>query len=185
MIQWFRQQWQAHTPETAFLLLACCFGLLFVFITPPTQAADETTHFYRAFQLSEGHVFSQPIEAGYGASLPKDVYVTSRQLFADIPSHYERKFNYHQLPSLLKRRINFSDRMPVHLEGAAVYSPIGYLPQIVAIWLVRLLWPSTVLMYYLGRLASLGVWIACIYWAMRLWPINKWALFALALIPMS
>ena len=169
-----------------FLLMGTVFGLLFVFLVPPTQAADETTHFYRAYELSEGHLFAKTEDVhGYGDELPKQVYTVSRQLFADIPSHYERKFNYHQIPPLLSQKMKSSDgRMVVHIEGAAVYSPAGYLPQIVAIRVVRAIWPSVTLMYYAGRLCDLAVWMIGMYVAIRLWPGNKWAIFALAMTPM-
>ena len=185
MINWLKRQWREHTAETAFLLIAVVFGLLFVFVVPPTQAADETTHFYRAYQLSEGHILSTKVEQGYGAYLPRDVQTVSKQLFGNIPSHYERLFNYHQIPGLLKTKINSHDLVPVHLEGSTVYSPVPYIPQILAIWVARIAWPSVALMYYLGRLANLLVWIALMYLAIRLWPYNKWSMFALALIPMS
>jgi uncharacterized membrane protein len=183
---WFRREWHEHTAETAFLLIGICFGLLFVFLIPPTQAADETTHFYRAYQLSEGHVSSVPVDVhGYGDYLPAQILTVSEQLFGNIPSHYNRKFNYHQLPPLLKKRIDFNDLVPVHIEGAAVYSPAGYMPQVAAIEVAKVVWPSVLVMYYLGRLANLVVWLTFMYIALRMWPGNKWALFALALIPMS
>ena len=186
LVGWFMREWHERKPETAFLLIGVCFGLLFVFLIPPTQAADETTHFYRAYQLSEGHVSSVPIDVhGYGDYLPQQVLTVSEQLFGNIPSHYNRKFNYHQIPPLLKKRIDFNTLVPVHIEGAAVYSPAGYIPQIAAIEVAKALWPSVVVMYYLGRLANLCVWLVFMYIAIRIWPGNKWAIFALALIPMS
>jgi uncharacterized membrane protein len=183
---WYKRQWLDRTAETAFATLGVVFGLLFVFLIPPTQAADETTHFYRGYQLSSGHILSHPVEVhGYGDDLPQSVYQTSRQLFADIPSHYERKFNYHQIPALFGQKINTSDQMPVHIEGASVYSPAGYIPQIIAILIAKIVWPSVVVMYYLGRIINLFLWLSLMYLAIRLWPGNKWAMFALALLPMS
>jgi uncharacterized membrane protein len=185
MVGWIRRQWHTHTVETLFLVMGLGFGLLFVFLVPPTQAADETTHFYRAYQLSDGDILSQPVQQGYGALLPRAVYTVSRQLFGNIPSHYDRKFNYHQIPALLHRDINSQDRIPVHIEGASVYSPAGYIPQVIAITLAKHIWPSVVFMYYLGRLANLALWLTLTYIALRLWPVSKWVLFAIALLPMS
>lgn len=185
MVNWLKRQWQEHPPETAFLGIAIVFGLLFVFLVPPTQAADETTHFNRAFELSQGHILSKSQNQGYGDYLPKDVYTVEQQLFANIPSHYERHFNYRQIPGLLKQKINYSNKTFVHLEGSTVYSPIPYIPQIAAILVAKLVWPSVVFMYYLARLANLAIWIVLMWLAMKLWPANKWPIFALALTPMS
>jgi uncharacterized membrane protein len=185
MVSRLKSQWQAHTTESAFAILAIVFGLLFVLIVPPTQAADEKTHFHRAYEISQGHILSKSQDQGYGDYMPRDVYNTSEQLFANIPSHYDRTFNYAQVKHLLKQKINFNDKVFVHLEGSTVYSPIPYLPQVVAIEFSKIVWPSTVLMYYLGRLANLAVWILLVYIAIRIWPSNKWPIFVLALTPMS
>ncbi len=45
-----------QSPEAMFLLLGMVYGILFVFFTPPFQVADETNHFYRAYQMSEGRL---------------------------------------------------------------------------------------------------------------------------------
>ncbi len=171
--------------EQIFLILSIVFGGLFLIITPPTQSADETTHFYRAYQLSQGGVLSEKIEEGYGATMPRDVQVVTEQLFNKIPSDYTKKFDYGQLKNLLARKIDTKDKIPIHLEGATVYSPVSYIPQTLAIMVSKIAWPSVAFMYYLGRLFNLIVWIAITYLAIKNWPGNKWPLFCIALIPMS
>lgn len=42
-------------PHRVFPLLALVYGLSLVFLTPPFQSPDEPAHFYRAYQISEGH----------------------------------------------------------------------------------------------------------------------------------
>jgi len=183
---WCRRQWQLHPVETIFLITATVFGLLFLVVVPPTQAPDEMTHFHRAYQLSQGRVLSESQDQGYGDRMPADVYTGSRTLYADIPSHYDRTFNYARLPTLLKKRVNFNGPQTfVHLEGSTVYSPVPYAPQVVGIEATKLVWPSVALMYYMARLANLVVWLVLMYVAIRLWPRYKWAVFALALTPMS
>lgn len=181
-----KSYWKTQPALVAFVFIGLVFGLLFLVLNPPTQVADETTHFYRAYEFSEGHLFARKIGyKAYGDYLPKDVLSVSQKLFANIPSHHDRKFNYHQLPGLLKQRINFKQTTAVHIEGAAVYSPAGYIPQILSIDLAKFIWPSVTLMYYLGRIANLLLWLVLVAVAIRIWPGNKWAVFALALIPMS
>lgn len=182
---WVLRQWHEQRVATLFLIFGAFFGMLFVLLVPPTQTADETTHFYRAYQLSEGHVLSKAYEQGFGDYMPEQIHAVSRQLFGDIPSHYERTFVYTQLPALLKQKIDFNSRTFVHLEGATVYSPVGYLPQVVGILLCKLLWPSVALMYYAGRVLNLLLFLILVYVAIRLWPGNKWILFAIALLPMT
>jgi hypothetical protein len=42
----------------AFGLLAPCFGVLVLILTPPFQAPDEFNHFFRAYLISEGRLLA-------------------------------------------------------------------------------------------------------------------------------
>jgi hypothetical protein len=44
---------------TWFLLIAFTLGVLAIFLTPPFQVPDEHTHFYRAYDVSRGHLFAR------------------------------------------------------------------------------------------------------------------------------
>ena len=43
-------------PEIAYAVIATFFGILLVFTTPPFFVQDEMRHFFRAYQISDGHV---------------------------------------------------------------------------------------------------------------------------------
>ena len=43
------------SPEKAFLFLGLIYGMIILVITPPFQVPDESNHFFRAYQVSEGH----------------------------------------------------------------------------------------------------------------------------------
>ena len=46
------------------------FGLLFALLIPPFQSPDEPNHFYRAWQVSEGHFFPEKKGDRLGGMLP-------------------------------------------------------------------------------------------------------------------
>lgn len=47
--------------EYVYALLTLIFGIVLVFINPPFQIPDSGTHFFRAYQISEGY-FRSPLQ---------------------------------------------------------------------------------------------------------------------------
>src|SRR5579859_4049749 len=56
-----------------FLAIFLFFGLLFVFITPPIYTVDESTHFYRAYQVSTFHFIPHNVGAESGGPIPSGI----------------------------------------------------------------------------------------------------------------
>jgi hypothetical protein len=54
-------------PEGVFALIALTAGIVMVFATGPFQAPDETSHFYRAFQISHGRIIAERYDTNVGA----------------------------------------------------------------------------------------------------------------------
>ena len=72
--------WRNYLPANAFLVIAAVVGLAFCVITPPFQVPDEVVHFYRAYQISEGHLIARPVKGGYGNLVPQKHAQTSYRL---------------------------------------------------------------------------------------------------------
>jgi uncharacterized membrane protein len=68
---------------------------------------------------------------------------------------------------------------------SATYSPVAYLPAAAVMRVGIWLGVSPLGLMYAGRLVNLAVWLAAIYWAIRLVPFYKWLFFLLALTPTS
>jgi hypothetical protein len=60
-------------PERCFLTIYVICGMLFMIIIPPMQIADESSHFYRAYQVSTGGLISKITPAGVGGVLPSGI----------------------------------------------------------------------------------------------------------------
>lgn len=171
-------------PEKIFLFLGIVYGMLLLLITPPFQSPDEPEHFYRSFQISEGHLVAQKRQNGIGGDLPESLYVTAK-MFHRLILQPERKQNIEDIFNLLSLPLNKDNRIFTHFPNTAVYSPIPYLPQALAISLGKLFYFSPLLLMYLGRISNLLIWVLLVYFAIKLTPFCKWLFFLLALMPMS
>ena len=60
-------------PSSFFAFTATLFGLLFLFITPPFQGPDEINHFYKAYQIADGHFTSEIKDDRLGGHIPKSI----------------------------------------------------------------------------------------------------------------
>jgi uncharacterized membrane protein len=68
---------------------------------------------------------------------------------------------------------------------SALYTPIVYIPQIIAIKVLSLWSAQPVYMVYLGRIFGLIAAVLLFAYAIRKMPFGKWALVAIGLLPMS
>lgn len=72
-----------------------------------------------------------------------------------------------------------------NFPGSVIYSPAGYLPQIGAIWVGRLMGFPVEAILLLGRLFNSALTIVLFYAALRLTPIGALAVFWVGLMPMT
>jgi uncharacterized membrane protein len=185
------------SPTTAFLTLGLSFGLIFLSLTPPFQVPDEPAHFYRAYQVSEGQIISQKRLGecvGYtnkfhsdicvGGLLPTSLLTTVRSN-KTIRFNPQNKQNPQDIFDLLHLPLEPQNRTFLKFPGSALYSPVPYLPQALAIALGRLTQASPLALMYAGRLFNLMAWLCLEYLAIRTAPICKWLLFLICLTPMS
>lgn len=172
-------------PQKAFVTIGLIFGILFLLITPPFQAADEYNHYYRAFQISEGQIIAQKHQNQVGGFLPKSLVTTTERVSVGIPFNPEGKQKPEKIFSLFNLPLESNNRVFVAFPNTAVYSPIPYLPQIIGIALGKIIGLSPILLMYVGRICNLLVWLVLGYLAIKITPICKWTFFLLALTPMS
>lgn len=175
-------------PIKFFALTSIFFGLLFIALTPPFQAPDETVHFYRSYQISTLHfVVDQGPNGKAGGVLPKSlsetvILTTTNPSLSFMPaSKYNIKKTYHALS------IDQNDKKSIFYDfsGTALYPPVTYIPQAVGVGLARILDSPPIIMLYAGRLFNLIAWILIISLSIKLIPFKKWALVFIALIPMA
>lgn len=167
------------------LLVACSAGVLFAFVTPPFQVADEPAHFYRAFALSEGQLLPAVRADTIGAVLPSALVdcVSDADRRSAWPA--ERTTSWSELGAALRIRLQPEERSFVDFRNTAVYSSLPYLPQALGIRLARLLTDRVLLLLLAARLANLAVSLALVWLALASLPTARLSAPLIALAPMS
>jgi len=168
-----------------YLLIALTIGAAFIVITPPFQVSDEPNHFYRAYQISNGGILAQRQDDEWGGELPRELVTTVEETLDDVPFHPEKKVDL----SAVRQMIRFHPRKQrtqfVNFPNTAEYSPMGYIPQVVGIWIGRIAGLSPLCLLYLGRLFNFLTSVLLCWTAIKIAPISSHALFLIILTPMS
>ena len=163
--------------EKIFLLMVIPLGLLFILLLPCGQTPDEAAHYMRAYGITDGHLIVPQTETNNGGSeLPvalSEVFYpqTERGLYGEIAKDMEygtdgevRDYNY---------------------APAALYSPITYLPQTLAIGLGRIVHAPLVIGVYLGRIFDFAIFVLLMYFAIKFVPKFKDFVLFIGLFPMT
>ena len=177
---------RSFQPPVVFLVLASTFGLAVLVTNPPFQAGDESEHFVRAFQISEGTMVGQKGFGNSGGDLPIVAFRVGDP--EGISFHYEKKMSQAVFLKKLNPLFIDWDKAPRTFCGfphSVVYPPAGYLPQTLAIFLGRHAHIGPLGLMYLARLAGFAACLALGYAALRCLPIYRWAALLLLLSPMS
>ncbi len=180
--------------STVFVAVALVFGLFFVMNTPLLWGSDETSHIARAYQISEGHVFSQkltdvaPRGGGYGGNIPATLHTLIAYVDHNLlTTGYVGKANIAQYNKIGKLPINSAKSVEYAFPNAAPYSPVVYLPSALAIWIARVANFSLSSTIYLARLFQLLAYIGIVYLALRILRNSKtkWVVFVVGLMPVA
>lgn len=134
---------------------------MMLFLLPLFRAPDEMAHFARAYQVSQGQVFSQNVSGRTGGVVP-----------------LLEGYNFHN--KLTPNSYRFFD-----FSSSAVYSPVNYIPQAVGILLGNLFYSSVAVMVYVGRLFNLIAYVVMLYLAIRTATRGKWVFVVVGLLPMA
>lgn len=164
-----------------FFYIAIVWGLCMVFLTPPFMVPDEPAHFYRAYQISEGHFIPDVNQNRLGGDLPNSLSDMQNEVFKTA----ELKMDLDQISSLLNIQLHPEIRAFLFFPNTSLYTPIPYIPQSIGIGLGRLINAPPLILLYLARLFNLIFWIFLSYHSLKLIPFYKNLLFVLLLLPMS
>jgi uncharacterized membrane protein len=175
------------SPVKFFITVALTFGLIFAIITPPFQTADETVHFLRAYQVSQFNFVPDQVGQAAGGYLPQSVGDTIVYTMTRPNVHYNpsQKYNIYKTFHAASFKTQPNKTKLYDFSSTSYYPPMSYLPQASGILLARTINLPPVDMMYAGRLMNLLVWVALLALSIYLIPRKKWALVAVALLPMA
>lgn len=167
-------------PELIFLVLGLVFGMIFLLVTPPFQVSDETSHFFKAYDISEGHIFPGSIYAYF----PQSVVSTMIE-FSYLQGNPNQKVNTNDIIFYLNQPLNPNKKSYIDISNVVIYPPIPYLASAFVMFICKLFNLSPLILMYFGRIINLLLWAILVYFAIKITPIHKWVFLLLALMPMT
>jgi len=155
--------------EVIFLGIGLLAGIAFALLTPPLKGADERDHWLRAFQISQGGWRAVRRGNEVGGWLPRaaqevDATATPAATASDEPA---------------------GELVFVDFRRTAVFAPVAYAPQALAIRIATALRLPAEYVLYAARLAGLAASLWLAYAAIRITPIGARLFMLLALTPMA
>lgn len=182
------------TPQKLFLVLCLFWGILFALISPPFTAADECSHFWKIYAVSEGHFSAKKLTTNIvnGVSYPKIHSMTGEYIpIGMVKAGYKNihtRFRITDKTSFqtTKEILNYplEKNMPVfNTFPLPSYTLMSYFPGFIFMKIMAAANINPGLMLYVLRLVSLFTYTALIYFAIKITPVKKWLFFVLALTP--
>jgi uncharacterized membrane protein len=160
-----------------YVVLSLAIGTFLVFAQPPGQGLDEVRHFYRIWTFASGTLIDAHGRAG--GLIP--------QCVSDYMNHFANaavKRAPFSFPQYWQSPHPCIGTHVFETYGTAAFNgPVAYLPSIFAVALLRAVDAPVPVIFFMGRLVSLFVFIGTYYLAIRLMPVGKQVLFVLGLFP--
>ena len=159
--------------QNKFLMLIIPLVLLYFVSLPIGTIPDEANHFYRTYEISEGHMISmwQKEYKAAGNNLPSNIGVVTAS-------------NYDEIIEDLKVN-STKEKQFVGFSNTALYSPICYLPQVVGVLLSKIFTDNFTIMAYVGRIFNFIVFCIMMYFSLKIIPIKKNLLLFISLLPIT
>lgn len=176
----FYQRENQKEPYIVFALLATTAGIFFSFVNPLAQECDGWTHFVRALDVSYGNVIAPiatPTHESGQLIVPENIFEVGYQIVqpgAGMGMGYNEN---------LKARQFMAQTMVI--EGSDGFASIYYWPQGLGLAIGRVLHFNIYACVVLAHLLNLFVYIAITAYAIKLIPVYKNVLAAVALLPIS
>ena len=165
-------------------MLLCCIGFAYALLVPPFQSPDEPNHFFRAWQVSEGHFFPEKKDHRLGGSLPSSLVQVS-DTFAFLRHDPHARLSLNTWRKALSVPLRPEQRSFTDFANTAIYAPTAYLPQATALAVLRPLGATPLQLLYATRLANVFVWILLIMAALHRAKFLRSTLVVMALLPAS
>ena len=165
----------AHWILMALMLL---FGTLYLVMTPPGAVADEEAHVAKVARIAAGVPFGDS-----GATpMPDTVAMFGR--FRDYP-HNKGSFTTRQVWDVVDRSLQCEPRNPALPRSANGYFPLQYAGAAIVFKASCVTGASFGTFLYLSRFLNLLLGALLVAWGVRHAVRGKWALFLVALLPMT
>ncbi len=170
-------------PEKSIILLAFLFGSLYIVLTPPFEVPDSPNHLYRSYQLSEGNLTPVTDNKTVGGYVPKSFDSLQNKMFRYRFNPYAKISKNDSIFSYIA--LNNENKIFAHFPNTALYSPISYFPQTIAVFIGVKMDFSPISIIYITRFFSFSFWLFLMYFTLKFLPIKKLLFGILILLPTS
>ncbi|MDR3222753.1 MAG: DUF2142 domain-containing protein [Methanobrevibacter sp.] len=168
--------------ETIFLFFCLVFGFIFVFVTAPFAVADESSHFLKAWDVSQGHF----IQKNPLITVPKSIGNSVGNVILSSPNIIDvMSLERNEYLSYFNKPLNIHETQKVDIANVAGYPFLPYLAPAFIFKICELLNLSPLLLMYFGRLINLIIYIIIVYYGIKLLPLGKNMFLLIVLMPMS
>ena len=173
------------SPEKTFVVLALLFGAMFLVVVPPFQTPDEATHLLRAYEVSNLKIPERNSEGVSGSELPASILATQQAVNGIFVPGELQAAGYHprQVKHALAIPLNADDKVFYSTSGTPAYFPVSYLPHAIVVGALNSFNSPVILTLYFLRLMNLLIWVLLIYFSIKIFPVKKWAVAGVALLP--
>jgi uncharacterized membrane protein len=162
-------------------------GFIMIVLVPPFHSPDEFNHFYKSYHLADEHYTPDfdSSKAHLGGYIPRSL-VTVSQPFEAIVLFRERKMRMDTIIKYLKLPLIPTDKIFIPFPNTARYAPTAYVPQVLAIFVLKQWNTPPLWMTYVGRFLTFMTWLWLISIAIR-WTPSRYRsiLMAITLLPES
>ncbi|MBQ3280074.1 DUF2142 domain-containing protein [Candidatus Saccharibacteria bacterium] len=169
-----KHQWKI---EKIFLILSLIIGSIYVLVLPIGRVPDEASHFFRVYEITEGHFVSESDEnhTFAGSVQPENIILVSK--FANQNVTYSEVLNNLGLQA--------SEEKTFIATSAYGYSPLAYTPQIAGMFIGKILHLPFLISAYIAKFFNLFFCITILYLCIKYIPFLKKFIFLLAFLPIS
>ncbi|MFZ9034406.1 MAG: DUF2142 domain-containing protein, partial [Anaerohalosphaeraceae bacterium] len=171
-------------PEVVFASIALVFGLTLVFVNAPFQIQDGGTHFFRAYDVSQGDLVPSRKGDIVGGKIPESVSSLPGK-YNHLSGHPELRVDRDTFWADFNRPLEPKNQVFADFFTQSLYAPTVYFPQAAGMALGRMGEWSALKLMYAGRMSALLCWIAIVFAAIRVTPVLKWVFVMVALLPKS
>ncbi|HYI42075.1 MAG TPA: DUF2142 domain-containing protein [Sphingomicrobium sp.] len=168
-----------RAPEAVFLFFSLIAGLVLVGLITPLVGGNETYNFQRASSIANGELLVRPVALPGGTA--ELLEAIGRRFPLGTPPPYVLSESEYQTLAAIPLRAD--EPRVVTPSPITVLHPISYLPHAPTMAAGQALGLSPLAIFYIGRLAGLLAGIALTVFAIRIVPVHKHALAAIALLP--
>ena len=160
-----------------YLIFSILFGILYMAMLPIGSVPDETNHFFRSYEISEGHLLSDKDDNQIGGRVfnsNMDVITISNL----------NDYNYKKVKDNIAVKNNAESEKYYAFANTSLYSLFSYIPQTIGIGIGRIFNAPILISAYLGRIINYIFFVIIIYFSIKYIPFGKTLILLISFLPM-